>query len=44
VKTLQSLIEQNVKIDGEYTDILTGEYFRDSVNVKDLPRVLVKQN
>jgi len=44
VKTLQSLIEQNVKIDGEYTDVLTGEYFRDSVTVKDLPRVLVKQN
>ncbi|WP_443294780.1 DUF1953 domain-containing protein [Stygiolobus sp. CP859M] len=44
MKTLQSLIEQNVKIDGEYTDVLTGEYFRDSVNVKDLLRVLVKQN
>ncbi|WP_443295720.1 DUF1953 domain-containing protein [Stygiolobus sp. RP850M] len=31
-------------MDGEYTDVLTGEYFRDSVTVKDLPRVLVKQN
>ncbi|BCU71276.1 malto-oligosyltrehalose synthase [Stygiolobus caldivivus] len=43
VKTLASLGEQTIRIDGEYLDVLTNEEIRNEVNVTDLPRVLIKE-
>ncbi|BCU66863.1 malto-oligosyltrehalose synthase [Sulfolobales archaeon HS-7] len=43
VKTLGSLGEHTMDVDGGYIDILTEEEITNEVNVTDLPRVLIKE-
>ena len=42
VKTMASMGEVRVKLEGEHTDFLTGEKVKGEVTVSDLPRVLIR--